>query len=131
MRNSRFSLVTYFVHSSVHRSISVSQSTPPTSRQLGIQTFVLYIYVSISALQIGSSAWYFYIPHICVNIKCFPSLLLNGALVVNCVSGHLPSASSLLHSPLCCEGKTGELARLLLRKTHLGELICDISSKHI
>ena len=50
--HSRFSLVIYFIHSinSVHMLIAISQFIPPSP--LGVQTFVLYICVSISALQI-------------------------------------------------------------------------------
>ena len=51
---SRPSPAIYFAHSSVHTSILISQSIPPPS-PLGVHTFVLYICVSISALQIGSS----------------------------------------------------------------------------
>ena len=43
-------------------------SSHPTPFPLGIHTFVLYICVSISALQIKSSIPFFQIPHICINI---------------------------------------------------------------
>ena len=41
---------------------------PPLS-PLGVHTFVLYICVSIFALQTGSSVPFFQVPHICVNIR--------------------------------------------------------------
>ena len=53
-------------------SIPISQFIPPPPHPwlspLHVHTFVLYICVSISALQTGSSVPFFYIPHICVNI---------------------------------------------------------------
>ena len=43
---------------------------PPTQPfPLGIHTFVRYVSVSISALQIGSSVPFFQIPHICIEIR--------------------------------------------------------------
>ena len=56
---SRFLLVIYFIHISVYMSIPISQfippSSPPTSPPtFGVHTFVVYICVSISALQTGS-----------------------------------------------------------------------------
>ena len=50
---SRFSLVIYFIHSSVYMSIPISQFTPPPHSLLGIHTFVLYFWVSLPALQIS------------------------------------------------------------------------------
>ena len=41
---------------------------------LGVHTFVIYICVSISALQTGSSVPFFQIPHICINIQYLFSL---------------------------------------------------------
>ena len=58
---SRFLLVIYFIHTSVYMSIPTSQFIPPPPppapplSPLGVHTFVLYICVSISALQTGSS----------------------------------------------------------------------------
>ena len=53
---SMFPLVTYFIYSidSVYVSIPISQFLPPTTFPLGIHIFVLYVCVSISALQIRS-----------------------------------------------------------------------------
>ena len=51
---SRFSSVIYFMHSIVSMSIPVSQFIPPLP-----SLFVLYICVSISALQISSSVAFF------------------------------------------------------------------------
>ena len=61
---SRFLLVIYFIHISVYTSIPISQSItlPPQPlplSPLGVHTFVLYICVSISALQTGSSVPFF------------------------------------------------------------------------
>ena len=60
---SRFLLVTNFIHISVYMSIPIAQfSTPPSPpplSPLGVHTFVLYICVSISALQTGSSVPFF------------------------------------------------------------------------
>ena len=47
-----FSLVIYFTHSRVHTSIPISQSIPPPHSPFCIHTFVLYVCVSVSALQI-------------------------------------------------------------------------------
>ena len=67
---SRFLLVIYFIHISVYMSILISQFIPPPPpplSPLGVHMFVLYICVSISALQTGSSVPFFEIPHICIN----------------------------------------------------------------
>ena len=50
----------YFIHINVHMSIPISQFIPPPPAPLplsplSVHTFVLYICVSISALQTGSS----------------------------------------------------------------------------
>ena len=75
---SRFLLVIYFTHISIYMSIPISQFIPPPSHlppptppltPFCVRKFVLYIYVSISALQTGSSVSFFYIPHIYVNIR--------------------------------------------------------------
>ena len=55
---SRFSLVTCFIHSGVYMSILISQFIP-LPFPLGIHTFALYLYVSISSLQLGSSIYHF------------------------------------------------------------------------
>ena len=62
--HSRFLLVIYFIHISAYMSIPISQFIPPPPllpplSPLGVHTFVLYICVSISALQIGSSVPFF------------------------------------------------------------------------
>ena len=61
---SRFLLVIHFIHISVTMSIPVAQfitppPPPPPLSPLGVHTFVLYICVSISALQTGSSVPFF------------------------------------------------------------------------
>ena len=61
---SRFLLVIYFINISVYMSLPVSQfiTPPPTPlplSPLGVHMFVLYICVSISALQTGSSVPFF------------------------------------------------------------------------
>ena len=70
---SRFLLVIHFIHISVYMSIPISEfitpPNPPPHSPLGVHTFVLYICVSISALQTGSSVPFFWVPHICVNIQ--------------------------------------------------------------
>ena len=57
---SRILLVIYFIHISVYMSIPISQfitppPPPPATFAPGVHTFVLYICVSISVLQTGSS----------------------------------------------------------------------------
>ena len=73
---SRFLLVIYFIHISVYMSIPISQFIPPPPplplSPLGVHTFVLYICVSISALQRGSSVpffEYFKSNHLKVTLK--------------------------------------------------------------
>ena len=61
---SRFLLLIYFIHISVYMSIPISQfipppNSPPPAFPLGVHTFVLYICVSISALQASSSVPFF------------------------------------------------------------------------
>ena len=51
--------------------IHPTTTTPTLLSPLGVQTFVLYICVSISALQTGSSVPFFYIPNIYINIYLF------------------------------------------------------------
>ena len=62
---SRFLLVIYFIHISVYMSIPISQFIPPPPplSPLGVHMFVLYICLSISALQTGSSVPFFYVPY--------------------------------------------------------------------
>ena len=48
MLYSRFSLVIYFIHSGIYMSV-------PISPHLGIHTYILYVCVSISALQVSSA----------------------------------------------------------------------------
>ena len=59
----RFLLVIYFIHISVYMTIPISQFIPPPPlpplSPLGVHTFVLYICVSISALQTSSSVPFF------------------------------------------------------------------------
>ena len=62
---SKFLLVIYFIHVGVYMSIPISQFIPPPPppatplSPLGVHTFVLYICVSISALQTSSSVPFF------------------------------------------------------------------------
>ena len=61
---SRFLSVIHFIHISVYTSISISQfitppPPPPAASPLSVHTFVLYICVSISALQTSSSVPFF------------------------------------------------------------------------
>ena len=60
---SRFLLVIYFIHISVYMSNPIPQFNPPPPPPChflpGVHTFVLYICVSISALQTGSSVPFF------------------------------------------------------------------------
>ena len=51
----RFSLVIYLIPSRVYMSVPISQFIPLFLSLLGIHTFLLYICVSSSALQIGSA----------------------------------------------------------------------------
>ena len=72
----------YFIFyqlSVLYTSVYTCQSQSPNSSHphhphprlspLGVHTFVLYICVSISALQTGSLVPFFQVPHICVNIR--------------------------------------------------------------
>ena len=61
---SMFLLVIHFIHISVYMSVPISQfiapsPPPPPLSPLDVHTFVLYICVSISALQTGSSVPFF------------------------------------------------------------------------
>ena len=67
----------YFIHITVYMSIPISQYIPPPPlppplSALGDHTVVLYVCVSISALQTCSPVPFFQVPHICIiyNI-CF------------------------------------------------------------
>ena len=46
-----------------------NHTTPPWLSAFGVHMFVLYICVSVSALQTGQSVPFFQVPHICVNIQ--------------------------------------------------------------
>ena len=74
---STFSLVICIIQSSVNMSSPISQFILFPLPPFGVHTFIIYICVYISALQIGSSVPFFQIPHICVNIQYlfFPFLL--------------------------------------------------------
>ena len=69
--HSRFSLlICLYIVSIVYICQSKSPSTPqPAFRHLDVHTFVLYVCVFISALQIRSFIPFFQIPHIRVNIQ--------------------------------------------------------------
>ena len=68
---SRFLLIIHFIHISVYMSIPISQFIPPPTPPprhfppVGVHTFVLYICVSVSALQTGELNFLFYI---CLNL---------------------------------------------------------------
>ena len=66
---SSFSLVICFINSvnSLCMSIPICQLIP-LPFPFGVHRLVIYICVSISALQIGSSVPFFQIPHISINI---------------------------------------------------------------
>ena len=53
----------------VNPNLPIQHTTPTPLSLLGVHTFVLYICVSISALQTSSSVPFFQITHICVNIQ--------------------------------------------------------------
>ena len=65
-----FSVVIYLIHSinGAYVSIPISQFLPPPPLPLGICSFVLYICVCISVLQIRSSIQFFQISYACINI---------------------------------------------------------------
>ena len=76
---SRFSLGICFIHSSVYMSIPISQfilSLFPHFPCLNVHTFVLYVCVSVSALQISSSLPFcrFHMYALIYNV-CFSDLL--------------------------------------------------------
>ena len=58
---SRFLLVIYLIHIGVYMSIPISQFIPTSSQfsPLGVHMTILYICVSTSALQTGSSVPFF------------------------------------------------------------------------
>ena len=60
-----------YIH--VNPNLPIHHTTPTLLSPLGVHTFVLYICVSISALQTGSPVPFFQIPHICVNIQQTPT----------------------------------------------------------
>ena len=57
-------LIAYLFYSRVCTSVPIFQFVPPPPSPFSIHRFVLYIRVSISALQISSSVSFFYTPHI-------------------------------------------------------------------
>ena len=64
----------FYTHQCIHVNPNhpIHHTTIPTLPRLsplGVHTFVLYICVSTSALQTGSSVPFFQVPHICVNIR--------------------------------------------------------------
>ena len=65
---SRFSFVTYFMHSVVYMLIPISHSSHP-SFPPSVHTFVLYVCISISALQTSSSIPFFQITHMYANTQ--------------------------------------------------------------
>ena len=100
---SRFSSVTCFICSinSLDMSIPVSQFI--ASFSLGIHTFVLYVSVSISALQRRLSVWFFSISHTCINMwYLFFSFWLTSLCMTNSRSSHISAngtiSSFLWHS---------------------------------
>ena len=94
---STFLLVIHFTHISVYMSIPISQfippPPPPSLSPLGVHTFVLYICVSISALQTGSSVPFSRF-HIC-HSPPFSNTHLNGDTVPGFMPS-LPASSCLL-----------------------------------
>ena len=86
---SRFSLVIYFIHSSVYTSMPISQFTtpPPSPSPLGNHKFVLYLGDSISALLISSSVLVFQVPRIndIVQYLFFSLQGLNEMLHASCL----------------------------------------------
>ena len=97
-----FSSVTYFIHSihSVCGAIPISPFLPPLLFPLGIHVFVLYICVSLFALQIRSSVHF----ALCINIQC---LVLSFWLTSPSVQQSLGPCMSLqmtqFHSPFMAE----------------------------
>ena len=64
----------FYTHQCIHVNPNrpIQHTTIPTPLQfspLGVHMFVLYICVSTSALQTGSSVPFFQVPHTCVNIR--------------------------------------------------------------
>ena len=53
----------------ISQFITLPPPLPLPLSPLGVHMFVLYICVSISALQTSSPVPFFYVPHICVNIR--------------------------------------------------------------
>ena len=72
---SRFSLVTYFIHSGVYMSLPAPQFIPPSPTLPGINKFVLYIcdsisdyFLSYSYLQLYWGIWVFQISYLCALV---------------------------------------------------------------
>ena len=64
----------FYTHQCIHVNPNLpihhtTTPTPPRLSPLGVRMFVLYVCVSISALQTGSSVPFFQVPHICVTIR--------------------------------------------------------------
>ena len=64
----------FYTHQCIHVNPNrpIQHTTTPIClllSPLGVHMFLLYICVSISALQTGSSVPFFQVPHICVNIR--------------------------------------------------------------
>ena len=65
IQSSIFQSIYLSIYSSLHNLSLLIHPPPPFP--LGIQRFVFCVYVSISALQIGSSVPFFQVPCICIN----------------------------------------------------------------
>ena len=84
-------IISYLFYTQQHICVNPNLPVHPTSPSpLVVYRFVLYICVSISALQIGSSVPFFQIPHICVNIRC---LFFSFWLISLCMKSLGPSTS--------------------------------------
>ena len=62
-------ILMYICQSQSPNSSHHNHCPPPQLSPFCVHTFVLYICVSISALQTCSSVPFFQIPHICINIR--------------------------------------------------------------
>ena len=88
-------VVIYLIHSSIYMSIPISQFTSPSPSSFGIHKFVLYICVSISALQIILP--FFKIPHISNIMRyLFFSFWLSSLSMTSTRSIHV-SANGTIH----------------------------------
>ena len=75
---------------SVYMSVPISQFIPPFLSILDVCTFILYICVSISALQIRLSITFFQIPHVYVKKPTFVFLFLTSLGMTVSRSIHIP-----------------------------------------